>query len=88
MSGILLRKADSLVEVTRLIDEENRTETRSSKALSPWVAATKSKDEGSMPKAQLTQDWVDKMNQIVEETPWREFTMHLPLYRVFMNKFV
>ena len=91
MSGILLREADSLVEVTRLLDEESWMGKQALKAPSPWVVATKLKDGGGMPKAQLTQNWVDAMNQTDEErngAPWHELTKHLSSSWLFMHKFV
>ncbi|KAG4428851.1 hypothetical protein IFR05_015667 [Cadophora sp. M221] len=44
LSGILLREADSLVDVTRLLDEEKQA----SGATSPWAAAIMSEDGGGI----------------------------------------
>ncbi|KAL2272403.1 hypothetical protein FJTKL_06742 [Diaporthe vaccinii] len=94
LSGILLREADSLVEMTRLLDEESgkrkQWPERASRAPSPWATATISKDSGGLSKAQLTQDWVNAMDQTSEEgegAPWFELTKDLSLGRV-VEKFI
>lgn len=93
MSGIILREAENLVDVTRLLDEESRKEstkkgTKKSRkeepkleAPVPWVAATT--------KPQLTQDWVDALNKAGNTgTLWRELTEHLPWYGLYCKRFM
>ena len=99
MSGILLREADNLVDVTRLLNEESRTrELKSgkrepeSKAPVPWAAATTiSTLMGQMSKPQLTQDWVDALGEAGDagdaRTTWHKLTKCLPLLEHFLSRF-
>jgi hypothetical protein len=72
VSGILLREVDSLVEMTRLLDEEqNRNGERTLEAPVPWAAPTTSKNGGRLSKPRLRQEWVDAMDQTGERvTLW------------------
>jgi hypothetical protein len=90
VSGILLNEADSLVEVTRLLDEEqSRKGKRASKAPVPWGAAIMSKNGGGMSKPQLTQEWINALDQMSEKgAPWHEVTKNVPLLSYFLDTFV
>ena len=93
MSGILLREADSLVDLTRLLSEESGTREQKSgkrepesKAPVPWAAATTiSTPFGQKSKPQLTQGWVDALDEAGDaRTTWRKLTECLPFFGRFL----
>lgn len=74
VTDILLREAESLIHVTRLLNEE---EELSSELLRPWTASTSNKDGVSQP--QLAQDWVDALDKANDAgSLWRELATLLP----------
>ncbi|EOA81106.1 uncharacterized protein SETTUDRAFT_35980 [Exserohilum turcica Et28A] len=74
LTDILLREAESLIHVTRLLNEE---EELSSELLRPWTASTSNKDGVSQP--QLAQDWVDALDKANDAgSLWRELATLLP----------
>jgi hypothetical protein len=82
VGNIILRKAESLIHVTRLLnDEENPRRI--------WAATARGWDEGSS-APQLAQDWVDALDKASDRRPtiWGELATLLPEIRHCVDSLV